>query len=113
MRTTGCIHDGWLVLSNYQSTLDQDYLYLLLGSQYVYRQFDQLAAGSTVRNLNIDLASSVLLPVPPLPTQRSVAESLGELSESVQRLESIYQQKLAALDELKKSLLHKAFNGEL
>ncbi len=30
-----------------------------------------------------------------------------------QRLESIYQQKLAALDALKKSLLHQAFTGEL
>ncbi len=29
------------------------------------------------------------------------------------RLESIYQQKLAALDELKKSLLHQAFTGQL
>ncbi len=36
-----------------------------------------------------------------------------ELVVEVKRLETIYQQKLAALDELKKSLLHKAFSGEL
>jgi len=30
-----------------------------------------------------------------------------------QHLESLYQQKLAALDELKKSLLHQAFSGAL
>ena len=30
-----------------------------------------------------------------------------------QRLESLYQRKLTALDELKKSLLHRAFNGQL
>jgi len=56
MRTSGCIHDGWLVLSEYAANLDQDYLYFLLGSQLIFRQFDALAAGSTVRNLNIELA---------------------------------------------------------
>ena len=34
-------------------------------------------------------------------------------NEETQRLESIYQRKLAALDDLKKSLLHQAFSGEL
>ena len=38
---------------------------------------------------------------------------LDALSEETRRLESIYQQKLAALDELKKSLLHQAFSGEI
>ena len=35
------------------------------------------------------------------------------LNEQTQRLESLYQRKLTALDNLKKSLLHKAFAGEL
>jgi len=38
---------------------------------------------------------------------------LDELSEKTKRLEEIYKQKLADLDELKKSILAKAFNGEL
>jgi type I restriction enzyme S subunit len=38
---------------------------------------------------------------------------LDTLREETQRLESIYQQKLAALDELKKSLLHQAFTRQL
>ena len=69
MRTTGCVHDGWLVLSDYALHLDQDYLYLVLGSQVTFQQFDRLAAGSTVRNLNIELASRVEIPVPPLKQQ--------------------------------------------
>ena len=113
MKTTGCIHDGWLVLSNYQSSFDPDFLYLLLGSKFIYRQFDQLAAGSTVRNLNIDLASGVVVPIPPLKEQERLAEALGSFDENVQQLSGIYQQKLTALDELKQSLLHRAFNGDL
>jgi type I restriction enzyme S subunit len=45
--------------------------------------------------------------------QRSIVECLNSLRTETQRLESIYQRKLAALEELKKSLLHQAFNGEL
>jgi type I restriction enzyme S subunit len=113
MRTTGCIHDGWLVLSNYQGTFSQDFLYLLLGSSYVYQQFDRLAAGSTVRNLNIDLASSVRLPVPSLDEQVAIAEELDELGRSIDQLADVCRRKLAALDELKQSLLHQAFSGQL
>ncbi len=40
-------------------------------------------------------------------------EKLDAFSEETKRLEAIYQQKLTALDELKKSLLHRAFNGDL
>ena len=113
MRTTGCIHDGWLVLSGYMSSLDQDYLYYVLGSQFMYEQFDRLAAGSTVRNLNIELASRVGLPIPPLERQREIAKQLGAFSAETERLASTYERKLAALDALKQSLLHQAFTGAL
>ena len=113
MRTSGCIHDGWLMLTDYAGSLTQDYLYYLLGSQLVYRQFDSLAAGSTVRNLNIELASRVILPVPPLEVQKIIAKEIEALAVETQRLTRLYERKLAALEELKKSLLHQAFNGEL
>ena len=45
--------------------------------------------------------------------QRALVEKFDDLREETQRLESLYQRKLAALDELKKSLLHRAFAGEL
>ena len=45
--------------------------------------------------------------------QTRLADQLDELSAETHRLESLYQQKLAALDELKKSLLHQAFSGAL
>lgn len=45
--------------------------------------------------------------------QQLIVDQLVSLREETQRLESLYQRKLAALDELKKSLLQQAFNGEL
>jgi len=113
MRTSGCIHDGWLVLTEYASRLNQDYLYYLLGSSFMYQQFDQLAAGSTVRNLNIELASRVEIPIPPLERQQEIAVLFDAMSLEIERLESIYQRKLVALDALKQSLLHHAFSGQL
>lgn len=78
MRTTGCVHDGWLVLSEYQESFNQDFLYHLLGSPQVFSQFDRLAAGSTVRNLNIELASKVIVPIPTLEEQHRIVTLLDE-----------------------------------
>jgi type I restriction enzyme S subunit len=41
MATTGCIHDGWLVLSPKINNVDQDYFYHLLGSNAVYAEFER------------------------------------------------------------------------
>lgn len=58
------------------------------------------------------LAFQVVVP-DTLAVQQRIEESLSELETETQRLESIYLRKLDALDELKKSLLHQAFNGKL
>lgn len=50
MKTSGCIHDGWLALrQNGTKIFDTEFLYYLLSSTYVFNQFNSLAAGSTVR----------------------------------------------------------------
>jgi len=50
---------------------------------------------------------------PPVGVQRSIVAKLDGLSEETQRLARLYERKLAALEALKKSLLHQAFTGEL
>jgi len=81
MKTTGCIHDGWLVLR--KPSVDQDYLYYVLGSDLVFNQFDRLAAGSTVRNLNIGLVKGVEIPVPPLSEQRRIVGIIEEAFDGI------------------------------
>jgi type I restriction enzyme S subunit len=51
--------------------------------------------------------------LPPLKQQQTIVFQLDALSSETQRLEKHYTQKIADLDELKKSILQKAFNGEL
>lgn len=112
MKTSGYIHDGWFVL-RLNMAIDSDYFYYLLSSPVVQLQFASLASGSVVKNISGDLVKKAVLPIPPLEHQHIIVEKLLAMSEETQRLESIYQQKLAALDELKKALLHQAFSGEL
>jgi type I restriction enzyme S subunit len=64
-------------------------------------------------NLSLGFFSQLLVPTPPLSEQRKIVAAFDAFREETQRLESIYQRKLAALDELKKSLLDQAFSGEL
>lgn len=72
-----------------------------------------LGQGSAQANINMGTFENECFPFPSVEEQRRIVVKLDELSEEAKRLESIYQQKLTALDELKKSLLHSAFNGEL
>jgi len=58
------------------------------------------------------LANEILYPIN-LDEQSLIITQLDELAMEVQKLESIYQQKLTALNELKQSILQKAFSGEL
>ena len=51
--------------------------------------------------------------LPSLAVQKKVVGTIVELESETHRLETHYQRKLAALDELKKSLLHQAFSGAL
>ncbi|MGE3333793.1 MAG: restriction endonuclease subunit S [Rhodospirillaceae bacterium] len=79
--THGCIHDGWLVLSPKANNLDQGYFYHLLGSPSVFQEFSRLAAGATVKNLNIDLVKSVKVALPPLAEQKRIAAILDQADE--------------------------------
>ncbi len=110
MQTTGCIHDGWLVLSDYEKCFDQGFLYHLLGSPVVFEQFDRLAAGSTVRNLNIELASRVVLPVPPLPEQQRIVTLLDEAFDGIATAKAHAEQNLQNVRALFASHVQSVFS---
>jgi type I restriction enzyme S subunit len=69
--------------------------------------------GSAQDNINLGTFENERFPFPDLLTQKRVVGLLDDLSAEVQRLEDVYARKLSALDELKKSLLHQAFTGQL
>jgi type I restriction enzyme S subunit len=70
--------------------------------------------GSSIPQINNYSIEPLVIAYPSSITeQQTIVAKLESLSEEIRRLESIYQRKLAALEELKKSMLHLAFNGEL
>lgn len=74
----------------------------------------RIGSGSSIPQINnYDIEPLVISFPESADQQAEVICKLEELSAETQRLESIYQRKITALDELKKSLLHKAFAGEL
>jgi type I restriction enzyme S subunit len=53
------------------------------------------------------------VPCPSLKDQQTIVRQLDALRAETQKLEAVYKKKIEDLDELKKSILQKAFNGEL
>ena len=93
--------------------LDNDFLLFALQSGDLQGQIHAKASGSTVQHMRVPDTKNLLLAAPPLQKQREVVMQLARLRDETQHLESLYQQKLSALDDLKKSLLHQAFSGQL
>lgn len=114
LKTNGCIHDGWLVIKKYEDTFTQDFLYYLLLSPSVVKQFEEGARGSTVRNLNTDIVSAVRVSYPStLQEQEEIVARVEEQNYKCKALQDNYQKTLSLCDDLKQSLLRKAFNGEI
>ena len=107
-----CLSQG-MCLFRPSFKLEASFLLYVLNGSIGREQATRAAVGAAHPHINLGDMKSYLIPMPPLEIQRQIIEQLNALQEETQRLESIYQQKLAALDELKKSLLHQAFTGQL
>ena len=75
----GCIHDGWLVISQYVNVYDTDFLFYLLSSPFAYGQFSGKTAGAVVQNLNKDKVAESIFPLPPLQEQKRIIAKMIKL----------------------------------
>ncbi|ABK48259.1 restriction modification system DNA specificity domain [Shewanella sp. ANA-3] len=105
MNTTGCIHDGWLVLSGNPDKVNSDYFYYLLGSDTLKQRFSGLAAGAVVKNLNTELVKSVEVPLPPLAEQKRIAAILDK-ADAIRRKR---QQAIQLADDLLRAVFLEMF----
>jgi type I restriction enzyme M protein len=96
MKIEGYIHDGWLRLSEDAKKIGKDYLYYVLSSDIVMEQFEAVATGGVVRNLNSELVKNVEIPLPPLEMQKQIVERIEAervLIEGNKKIIEIYEQK--------------------
>jgi len=94
-----------------KKTLNYLFLYYFLKKSVPL--LDSLGSGTTFKELSGTKLSEVQLPFPSLKEQQRIVSKLDALSEQTKKLEAVYSKKIADLDELKKSILQKAFKGEL
>ena len=109
VKTSGCIHDGWLVLSPKMTDIEPDYFYALLGSPAIFAEFQRRAPGATVKNLNIELVRSVAVPVAPANKQKEFSHAIS-IIEQAKNLNNKSQLKF---ENLFSSLQYSAFHGDL
>lgn len=72
------------------------------------------AGGAAIPNVpSAKIMKEIELSLPSKVEQLKIVESIEQVKEGIEKVSSLYKQKLESLDELKKSILHKAFTGEL
>ncbi len=109
------IFAGYLIrIHRKENLLDADYLNYFLNSN-IAKEYGKTVVISSVNQANINgqKLKSYPITIPPLKDQQKIVAVLAALGKETQRLEAIYQQKLASLNALKNSLLDQAFTGHL
>lgn len=108
------INSGMLIFRPNRKLITSEYLFELFRSGVMKKQIERHVSGAAQPQLPIKTIIRFTIPVPKSITEQNrIVISLRGLYLETKKLESIYQQKLADLDELKKSILQKAFAGEL
>jgi type I restriction enzyme S subunit len=110
LKTDGCIHDGWVVLTAKQE-VDSEYAYYVLGSNYMKSQFSDLAQGSTVQNLNIDLISRARMPLPSIAEQKALVSIFQKAETFASDFDSLQSTSAASIAELRQIAFAEVFEG--
>ena len=92
--------------------ISKEFLYILLEWDKESIKKAQ-GTGTTMMHVSKGSMEARLIPLPPIAEQQSIVQKLDALSSETKKLEAIYRKKLEDLEELKKSILQKAFCGQL
>ena len=98
---------------NFKDDVNKHYIKYLVKSPLFFINMASQSTGATIKNFSLKSMRNYTLPLPSLKEQKQIVQKLDALSAETKKLEAIYQQKIDDLEELKKSILQKAFNGEL
>jgi type I restriction enzyme, S subunit len=107
-----CLSQGMCVFRP-APEIDTAFLLHVLNGPIGREQATHAAVGASHPHINLGDIKAYQIPRPSLREQKQLVKQIDSIAAETDRLASIYQQKLAALDELKKSLLHQAFSGQL
>jgi type I restriction enzyme S subunit len=106
-----CIPDSIIGFEVDDRKADLNFAYYLL--QHFKTELQKLGKGSAQDNINLGTFENQFFPFPEINVQQTIVRQLDALRAETQKLEAVYRKKLDDLEELKKSILQKAFAGEL
>ena len=108
------INSGMLIFRVNREEILPEYLFSLFRSPVVTKQILDMTSGAAQPQLPIKTLVKFKIPVnPDLTEQKKMVVKIQQMELMQEELLSTYQNKILNLEELKKSLLQKAFNGEL
>jgi len=108
------INSGMLIFRTNRQEILSEYLFEVFRSSFMKEQIKAKTSGAAQPQLPIKTLVNFIIHVPiDLEIQKKCVSKIKEIESQTQSLESNYKRELDALDELKKSILQKAFNGEL
>ena len=96
-----------------RAILIPEFLKYFIQSPIGFKQITGKMTGAAIKRIILKTIKDATITIPSISKQEQIVYQLNTLSSETKKLESIYQQKIIALDELKKSILKKAFEGEL
>ncbi|EAJ9012245.1 restriction endonuclease subunit S [Campylobacter coli] len=95
------------------SAFTSKYLFFVCLSNYFQTILKKNASQTTLPIINKTEFSKLQIPLPPLKEQEQIASHLDFVFEKTKALKELYTKELKDYEELKQSLLNKAFKGEL
>ena len=92
-----------------------EFLYYQMRSPSLRKEITGRAQGAnpTMKKISNGAVKTLPIAIPSIAAQRAITKTLNDLAAETERLTHLYERKLTALEALKKSLLHRAFTGQL
>ena len=98
---------------NLKADVNKDFVKFVIQSPVFQSYAMKEATGATIKNVSLKSMRNFKLPVPSLRQQTELVDLFKSINRQTKQLVTTYENKLKSLDELKQSLLQKAFSGEL
>lgn len=110
LKINGCIHDGWLAIQEYQDAFDVDFLYYALCAEYIYQQYVQMAAGSSVKNLNKEKVGNLVILYPEdKKEQKAIAAILSDMDGELE----VLNKRFSKAQDIKLGMMQQLLTGQI
>ena len=109
----GIINQALLKLTP-DPVLDVNFLKLWMQSNHFLNEIDKHSTGAAIKNIaSVKVLKEIKAPLPSVSNQKYIVNTINKINKKTSEIEQLYQKRLERIEELKKSILEKAFNGEL